>query len=186
MRTNKTLRIASVLLIAVLMTTCIIGGTFAKYTTTISATAFGNIAKWDVKANNDTTGLSFNLADTIKDSDTTSAEEDVKSGKIAPGTSGSFAITLKNDSEVTTCAVITLEGTNIPENMTFSMTAVDGAVYAYDDDSDTITVTVANLAIDAETTITLNWVWVFTDTVENSLSAGIVSLSGNIVFTQVD
>ena len=44
MKTNKMMRIASVLLVAVLLTTCVISGTFAKYTTTVSATSTANVA----------------------------------------------------------------------------------------------------------------------------------------------
>lgn len=48
MKKNKTLRIASVLLIAVLLTTCIISGTFAKYVTSGEAEDQARVAKFGV------------------------------------------------------------------------------------------------------------------------------------------
>ena len=48
MKRNKMMRIASVLLVAVLLSTCVISGTFAKYTTSNSATDSARVAKWGV------------------------------------------------------------------------------------------------------------------------------------------
>lgn len=53
MKKNKTMRIASVLLIAVLLTTCIISGTFAKYVTTGEASDEARVAKFGVVVNGD-------------------------------------------------------------------------------------------------------------------------------------
>ena len=46
MKKNTMMRIASCLLIAVLMTTCVISGTFAKYTTTTGGTDTARVAYW--------------------------------------------------------------------------------------------------------------------------------------------
>lgn len=48
MKKNKMMRIASVLLIAVMMSTCAISGTFAKYVTSDSATDTARVAKFGV------------------------------------------------------------------------------------------------------------------------------------------
>ncbi len=48
MKKNKMLRMASAMMILVLLTTSIIGGTFAKYTTTGSAADSARVAKWGV------------------------------------------------------------------------------------------------------------------------------------------
>ena len=48
MKKNVMMRVASALLVAVLMTTCGISGTFAKYTTSDSATDSARVAKWGV------------------------------------------------------------------------------------------------------------------------------------------
>lgn len=48
MKKNRMMRIASCLLVAVLLTTCAISGTFAKYVTQASATSTARVAKWGV------------------------------------------------------------------------------------------------------------------------------------------
>ena len=46
MKTNKMMRIASVLLVAVLLTTCSISGTFAKYVSQATGTDTARVAYW--------------------------------------------------------------------------------------------------------------------------------------------
>ncbi len=48
MKKNKMMRIASVLMVAALLTTCAISGTFAKYVTSDSAKDSARVAKWGV------------------------------------------------------------------------------------------------------------------------------------------
>lgn len=49
MKKNKMMRLAAVLLVAVLMTTCAISGTFAKYITQADVEDFARVAKWGVQ-----------------------------------------------------------------------------------------------------------------------------------------
>lgn len=44
MRKNKAMRTAALLLVLVLMTSCFVGGTFAKYTTTASGSESARVA----------------------------------------------------------------------------------------------------------------------------------------------
>ena len=53
MKKNKMMRIASVLLVAVLLSTCTISGTFAKYASTASQTATASVATWDIDFDGD-------------------------------------------------------------------------------------------------------------------------------------
>ncbi len=48
MKKNVMMRVASALLVAVLMTTCAISGTFAKYTTSATGSDSARVAKWGV------------------------------------------------------------------------------------------------------------------------------------------
>ena len=48
MKKNRMMRLASMLLVAVLMTTCTISGTFAKYVTKGEASDTARVAKWGV------------------------------------------------------------------------------------------------------------------------------------------
>ena len=52
MKTNKIMRVASVLLVAVLLTTCAISGTFAKYVTTATSGDSARVAKWGITMTN--------------------------------------------------------------------------------------------------------------------------------------
>lgn len=98
MKKNKVMRIASVLLIVTLLSTCAISGTFAKYVVTGSADAEARVAKWgvvvDVKgqltdskyATDDTTYNPYNSSDntvTVK-----SRNEVVAPGTKAPTVDG--------------------------------------------------------------------------------------------------
>lgn len=83
MRKNKFMRAASGLLVAVLLTTCVISGTFAKYVTSAEGSDTARVAKWG-----------FNAPATIQlDLFSTTPEGNVQSGNnekvIAPGTTGS-------------------------------------------------------------------------------------------------
>lgn len=106
MKKNKMMRIASVLLVAVLLSTCVISGTFAKYTTSNSATDSARVAKWGVII----TANGTTFADTyVTDDDTVSgtiANSVVTAGGagdsvVAPGTNGSLVVmTLAGTPEV--------------------------------------------------------------------------------------
>lgn len=119
MRKNKMMRFASGLLVATLLTTCIISGTFAKYTSSAAGTDSARVAKWsfmvgdkDIATEN---SVDFNLFNTVKESNVTDDEEHIKDKDgsiIAPGTGGSFAIVLENKSEVTAKYAIDFTETN--------------------------------------------------------------------------
>lgn len=184
MKKNHMMRIASVLLVVILLTTCAISATFAKYTSTGKATATATVASWDVKLNNQAFSdtLTFNLFDTAaKDSDGTSAETDVVAGKIAPGTTGSFALTLTNSSEVNA-------------KYTISYTVNDGSFLQFSIDNGTtwttgaITgATDAALNMNGSATINVLWKWEFGENVVDNENAGkTVTVTANVTASQVD
>ena len=81
MRKNKMMRAASGLLVATLLTTCVISGTFAKYTTTTSGSDNARVAYWGFNQDADTTIALF--ADTYTNVDSENGDK-----VIAPGTDG--------------------------------------------------------------------------------------------------
>ena len=104
----KTMRIASILLIAVLMTTCAISGTFAKYVTSADATDTARVAKWGVTVTA-STGASFAKTYNSDNGLTVAATEKV----VAPGTSseeveGNVTFTITGTPEVATKVSITM------------------------------------------------------------------------------
>ena len=46
MKKNRMMRLASILLVLVLMTSSVVGGTFAKYTTSVEGYDTARVAKW--------------------------------------------------------------------------------------------------------------------------------------------
>ena len=143
MKKNKMMRIASVLLVAVLLSTCAISSTFAKYTTEFTGTSTAKVAKWDVKVANSSEDFTFNIMDTIYENvDGTVEDEDVADGVIAPGTKGSFSVVVTNNSEVNATYVVALsdEAAELPFNFTIENGTGD-------------------LDMDATATVTVNWEW---------------------------
>lgn len=108
MKKNKMMRLASGLLVAVLMTTCAISGTFAKYVTTDSGSDFARVAKWGVSVE----AKSFDMFTTDYETDdknatfvgkysVSSADAQERDDVLAPGTSGTFAdFSIKGTPEV--------------------------------------------------------------------------------------
>lgn len=82
MRKNKMMRIASALLVAVLLTTCAISGTFAKYTTSVTSHDEARVAYWGW----DATSLTIDMFDNSYDQVLSSGEVDGFTNVIAPGT----------------------------------------------------------------------------------------------------
>lgn len=93
MKKNRMMRLASGLLVAVLLSTCTISGTFAKYVTEGSASDSARVAKWGVSVKADYTNLFENSYATTDawegDSDNVSVKAEVD--VVAPGTSGTLA-----------------------------------------------------------------------------------------------
>lgn len=92
MRKNKMMRLASALLVAVLLTTSVISGTYAKYVTEGSAQDSARVAKWGVLFDLEG-GPLFSPEYATEDTDyTTSMDLSVKSSVgdnvVAPGTEG--------------------------------------------------------------------------------------------------
>ncbi len=114
MRKNKMLRMASALLILVLLTTSVVGGTFAKYVTTAEGTDTARVAKWGVTF----TAGSDLFAESYKDPTDTNVTVKVSAtgtNLVAPGTTGTgFSITNSTTTapEVSYNVTIKLDSTN--------------------------------------------------------------------------
>ena len=85
MKKNVMMRVASALLVAVLMTTCAISGTFAKYTSEVTGKDTARVAKWGWGENTVTLDLFKDAYDGTVDA---ADDKDV----IAPGTKNTASI----------------------------------------------------------------------------------------------
>lgn len=169
MKKSKTMRAASFLLVLTLMTSCFVGSTFAKYTSTATGSDTARVAKWSIEVNDiqiavdSSPTVTFDLFETTIDSN-------VKEGTsteaiIAPGTSGQFALIVENLSEVNaqyTIALTEANTGNIPLQY-----SVNGTEW-----KDSITelgmTELTNQAIAMGTgtdTRTVYWRWIFDNTV---------------------
>ena len=118
MKKNTMMRVASVLLVAVLLSTCVISSTFAKYTTQVSSSDSARVAYWGFQSSNtmDITGL---FAKDYTDV-TSKNDKDV----IAPGTNGSVSFQFLYDESVTANTVAqTMTGPEVDYNFTISVVA---------------------------------------------------------------
>lgn len=188
---NRTMRVAALLLVLTLMTSCFVGGTFAKYTTGSGLKEdTARVAKWGVTV----TGTGVMFSDSYKDEATTYAvNEDgtaitVQSGTagdkvIAPGTNGTLAAfdiggTPEVDTEVVYTAVLTLTGWEVDGAEYCPIVfKVNGTEYKIDATNDTIAkleaaveaaIVAAKQSYDtnedlsaAEDDLVVTWAWAF-------------------------
>lgn len=122
MKKNYMMRIAAVLLVLVLLSTCVISGTFAKYVTADSADDSARVAKWGISVEVGSEAFEIKYAKDDNDTaftNTVVASEDV----VAPGTKG-------------TLATVAIEGTpevayevKVETDLELEKWAVNGAYY---------------------------------------------------------
>ena len=163
---TKKLSILAVLTLAVLATAYSVGGTYAKYTTTVNVTGTAAVAKWDMDLTatdgSDTETTTINLASGLDDSN-------VADGKIAPGTTKSFTFEVDGTgTEVAYNYTIVLSNfQNMPTNFVISGATDNG------DGTYTITGSTVNLADAKVNDHTITWTWAYeTKDSENSVTVG--------------
>lgn len=114
MKINKMMRIASVLLVAVLLSTCAIFSTFAKYVTTTSSQDQARVAVWGINKD----AVTMNLFDSAYSTDVKANDGD---NLIAPGTTMTSQFSIVNASatlpEVKYTLKIDLAGSDIAESI---------------------------------------------------------------------
>lgn len=108
MKKNVMMRVAAILLVCVLATTCGISGTFAKYVTTGSASDTARVAKWGVELSVSAEGKLFNTE--YSETGSVTVKSQTAENVVAPGTADSVGITftLNGTPEVATKVTATL------------------------------------------------------------------------------
>lgn len=155
-------RLGVLALALTLATTCLMGGTLAKYTSEVTGTGTVAVAKWSFKADNTgtpsaTETWAFTLADTK------AANANVKTDRVAPGDTGSVVIKMDaSGSEVAVDYSITIDKTGL--------STTNGVIEFYSDKSCTTEIPVGGLtgsiALDDVGTAVekpIYWKWVTTD-----------------------
>lgn len=140
MKKNKAMRLASVLLVLTLLTTCMTAGTFAKYTTGAEGTSTARVAKFGVnvsvdagnvfgqKYKNETNGNGVTVEENAI---TVKADEMV----VAPGTKGEMTFSITGTPETSVSLNVVLS--EIKE------IGLEAGKYSYEDVSPARSVTVA-------------------------------------------
>ena len=164
MKKNRMMRLASILLVAVLLSTSVISGTFAKYTNTAEKKSEARVAKWDFEigtgdnvAKIQSATFTFDLFESVNDSNVkTGSGENI----IAPGTEGSFDLVLSNKSEVTAKYALNYTVVNAGVPLEYS---VDGG-QSWSNTIDNVAADDSATKLDMETgskTITVQWRWLY-------------------------
>jgi len=201
MTKNMMMRIASVLLGAVLITTCVIGGTLAKYTTTITGSDTAIVANFDVsalgeEASTTTETATVNIFDESaifhNNGTYTSGTDDPNVDNavadapaiIAPGTWGKFTYEITANSQVKVNYSIdyTIDNADVP--LEWSLDGVD-----WEETLDNVGATEID---DTTVNVTIYWRWIFDgdNVVDTELgtadSLAKPSITIAVTFTQVD
>lgn len=181
----KKTRIVGLLLVFVLVTSCFVGGTFAKYASQASGSDTATVAKWSFEvggteiATSTETKITVDLFNTIKDSDRVTNETDVVTDKIAPGTSGSFTININNTSDVTADYVVeiaSVELNSVP--LEFSL---DGNSWVTDIDTIKVNGTLASGT--NENCDEIHWRWLYSVDTNKDKADTELGIAGNVEAT---
>lgn len=171
MKNNKLAKFMALVLLVTLLAVILVSGTYAKYTTAVSAKDTATVARWNITLNGEDiskgTQKTFKLGlfDTINDTDFTSEESDVTAGKIAPGTTGKFEIAkLINNSDVNAQYKITYSidnNNNIPLEFSKDQNAADSEWKNLSEFSMNDFVALAKDSTQGVSTGTIYWRWKF-------------------------
>ena len=196
-RSSMMVRLVAALAVTMMFTMCLVGGTFAKYTSSGTGTDSATVAKWSFKVGETdiatTETFTFDLFKTIKDTNGTDNESDMSpvDGRIiAPGTQGSFELVLKNASQVTAQYAIDYTVTNT-NNIPVKI-SVDGGTNWTNDLADVVASDSTKLVANSgQTTINVQWKWDFegndtTDTTLGSAATATLTVAAAVTATQVD
>jgi len=113
-RSNKITRFTALALLFTLMSTCLLGGTLAKYTTAVSGSDTARVAKWNFSSTNLSGANSIGLFKTSYTGTGTKVTVDSSDSSklVAPGTTGSVTFAFTGTSEVASQITYTIAETN--------------------------------------------------------------------------
>lgn len=151
-------KVGAAAMVLTLVTASLVGGTFAKYTTTVVGTGKATVAKWDVKISKDnvaqTANFDFDLADT--------STMNVTDGKLAPGAEGTIELVVNGGTsdigymysaeiDTTNLAGIPIEFYNGADSKPIEITGNKAVIIANKE--------VALSKVKEDQTISIRWSW---------------------------
>ena len=171
MKKNRMMRLASVLLVCVLLTTSVISGTFAKYVSTNEANDTARVAKWGF---NDAT-FTFDLFSDVYSTTVNGQGTNV----IAPGTKQTAAVWFVPDAMAAPEVAYSIEVSTDKSSIDANIEANPNIVWQLDDkgwgtwddmlaDIEALSATAAPNTIPAafESVHEISWMWVFDETAD--------------------
>jgi len=214
MKKNNMMRIASVLLVAVLLSTCVISGTFAKYVTSATSTDTARVAKFGVEVAVEVDGAfaaEYDANTTVTDAQSQTIAKTVVAANgtdnlLAPGTSGDLlkSATIEGEPEVAVNvkyeATLTLAGWEVDDEYYCPLViTVDGTEFKGNDyDSAAAFIAAVEAALDSDINYAPNtdleaehavtWAWAFAgndDVKDTALGDAAVTGDITIGFTLV-
>ena len=125
MEKNRMMRLASALLILTLLTTCMISGTFAKYTTQATGEDTARVAKWGVTVRAHTDLFAISYTNTNDNSGTVTVKSEGTDKLVAPGTTGTgLGVTSEGTPEVSYEMKIKLDTTAKMPSLKYTPTSI--------------------------------------------------------------
>lgn len=201
---KKKLSVLLVLVLAVAISAYSVGGTYAKYTSTIDVAGTATVAKWAIAMKQGETTLtnnsSFDLIATRKDTLDGNDEANVAASRIAPGTYGSFGLTVDGTgTEVDFTYTVSFTVTGKPANLKFYSDAAMNTEIVPNETTGVYSMmsdTIANTAESKISTGTVYWKWVYETTdgdgadTANGIAGGesgtAMVVNATVTATQVD
>ncbi len=208
MKKNTMMRVASALLVAVLLTTCAISGTFAKYVTEKDAADSARVAKWGVTI----TAAGDDAFATEYENDESVVTVQSTAKVIAPGTDGDLGgLTIAGKSEVMVdveatatltltgwevegdeyCPLIFTVGTTDYQIDGTTITDIDGLVAAVEDAFEALTEAAIEPGTEFNKAVSVSWAWPFSvdddkDTALGTAGTATIDFTCEASATQVD
>lgn len=205
MRKNRLFVLGIITMFVAILSLTLVSGTMARYTSTVSGQDDTRVAKWAFTVSDESYGnggsavseeFTFDLFNTIEDTlgGTESDISDNTGTIIAPGTCGSFILSLKNTSEVTAEYSINFTVTKTDADLPIQF-SIDNVNW-YDDLEDISADGTTKLASKTgTTTVTVQWKWEIgpndgsadaNDTALGIDGTATVTVKAEVTFTQVD
>lgn len=156
-----------------LVTTCMTGGTLAKYASEVSGTGTAVAAKWSFKAGNTEAGVSDTAFGTFTLASTKTTNANVEATTIAPGDTGKAKAFYEfTDTEVaatvtTYIRIAAADKTNLPKNLEIKLNGTWTKVSTMTADADievsSVDLSLADMSDDAKRkgSVDIEWRWAF-------------------------